>query len=133
MKSLTVLNIEDKILKLYHITYFFFYKFHAISSRKKFNVFIKKIRFVFQKRLIRFVNDLRINGFCHSLVDSSVNFCPALSISTSLRFESRRWIIWEETVDVKMWFHINKSSSIHFYETLKKKNRLDPKTLKFVK
>ena len=133
MKSLTVLNIEDKILKLYHITYFFFLQISCYFKQKKIQRFYKKIRFVFQKRLIRFVNDLRINGFCHSLVDSSVNFCPALSISTSLRFESRRWIIWEETVDVGMWFHINKSSSIHFYETLKKKNRLDPKTLKFVK
>ena len=28
----------------------------------------------FQKRLIRFVDDLKINGFCRSLTDSSVNF-----------------------------------------------------------
>ena len=29
---------------------------------------------VLQKQLIRFVNDLKINGLCHSYTDSSVNF-----------------------------------------------------------
>ena len=30
--------------------------------------------FLFHKRLIRFFNDLKINVFCRSLLDSSINF-----------------------------------------------------------
>ena len=45
----------------------FFFKFHAIFPfRFRFQV---NLQFRFQKRLIRFLNNLKINGFCRLLTD----------------------------------------------------------------
>ena len=77
-------NTEKPHLKTSINVIFLKFDFGAILSRKKtkFTVFKNPFRFRFQllfclfiqKRLIRFVNNLKINGFCRSLMDSSVNF-----------------------------------------------------------
>ena len=67
--SLDFINgIKGKIL-----TTAFFYKFIAIHRLKKFRFVFNRL-FFSSKQLIRFVNDLKDNGVCRSLMDSSVHF-----------------------------------------------------------
>ena len=49
--------------------------FENVILKKRFNaISFSTVDFFFQKRLIHFVNGLKINGFCHSFMASSVNF-----------------------------------------------------------
>ena len=63
MNTNDILNIKTRK--------FFFLKINAILSRKKRNSLFKKkfcvrfqLKFFLQKRLIRFVKGLKMNGFC---------------------------------------------------------------------
>ena len=63
-------------------------------------LFFSLIYYFFSKRLNRFINGLKINGFCRFLTESSVNFrktfvpltefCPALLRGTKIQLCSHK-------------------------------------------
>ena len=75
-----VIGCEHRRRHLETSKHIMFYRFHTVQKKTKFTFHKNPFRFrfppliLFLKRLIRFVNRLKINGFCRSLTHSSVNF-----------------------------------------------------------
>ena len=74
-----------------HKIFFLQVSYNFSQKKTKVAVFLKHTRIVlvfkhifFQKWLICFLNDLKINGFCRSLMDSPLNFRKPPELSPAL-------------------------------------------------
>ena len=103
-----VIGCEHRRRHLETSKHIMFYRFHTVQKKTKFTFHKNPFRFrfppliLFLKRLIRFVNRLKINGFCRSLTHSSVIFenlrfvtelCPALLTPFNLHIKLQKWLL----------------------------------------